>query len=307
MYSNFQNFRRVIRPLIGAHVAHRITRCDENDESIFNLSDSFGEVVDGTRKRLPRVKISLNGTSVPSGNEVASGRQHDERLMMRSRAKVHGDKLWPVYNLEEVRAMADQNIDMPSEESPRERIVVSYSDGVFDVTHFECKHPGGQDLIRGASGGSLEHFWSLYQVHYKPSVQNILEKYRVGVLHPDDRVKITDLEDPYINEPDRDPSLIVLQEKPYFDETPLAKLADSYYTPNSLLKKLLSNGCSKVDFSLRLPKMFSKIKNLNLFLESSKTLILYSLGYTYEIISPPRLLRQMKHWRMKLKSAFLPS
>ena len=73
----------------------------------------------------------------------------------------------------------------------------------------------------------------MYQVHHKESVQTILEKYRIGVLHVDDR--ISNVEDPYDNEPARHPSAKVLQAKPYFDEIPLSKLADDYYTPNELV------------------------------------------------------------------------
>lgn len=219
---NFQRAGRVLRPLVSAHVAQRAVRCEESrcetrceDGSHYSYLGS--KAVGDSKKRLPRLNVSYEGRTKPTN-------AHKARDMMKAPSKVHGNKLFPVYSLDEVRQMADTN---------QERIVLAYQDGVFDVTNFECKHPGGQDLIRGASGGLLEDFWSMYQVHHKNSVQNILEKYRIGVLHVDDR--ISNVEDPYDNEPARHPSAKVLQAKPYFDEIPLSKLADDYYTPNELV------------------------------------------------------------------------
>ena len=66
------------------------------------------------------------------------------------------------------------------------RIWVSYKGGVYDITKFVEKHPGG-DKILMAAGGQLEPFWDLFAVHKRKDVFDTLEKYRIGNLSPEDR------------------------------------------------------------------------------------------------------------------------
>lgn len=58
-------------------------------------------------------------------------------------------------------------------------IWVTYANGVYDITKFVDKHPGG-DKILMAAGGALEPFWLLYAVHNQESVLQLLEEYRIG-------------------------------------------------------------------------------------------------------------------------------
>ena len=49
-----------------------------------------------------------------------------------------------------------------------------------------------------AAGGFMEPFWEMYAFHKHDNVIHILNKYKVGVLHPDDVLKpdqIPDLSD----------------------------------------------------------------------------------------------------------------
>lgn len=56
---------------------------------------------------------------------------------------------------------------------------VSYQNGVYDITEFLDKHPGG-DQITMSSGKAVEGFWMYSKLHYAPHVLELLEKYRIG-------------------------------------------------------------------------------------------------------------------------------
>ncbi|CEM13750.1 unnamed protein product [Vitrella brassicaformis CCMP3155] len=119
------------------------------------------------------------------------------------------------------------------------RIWVSYKDGVYDITGFIDKHPGGARRISLAAGGSIEPFWAMYQQHNKPEILEMLEEYRIGnYLRPADSPSVDDLrttaDDPYRNEPSRHPALNVVSERPFNAETPVALLADHFITPNEV-------------------------------------------------------------------------
>lgn len=65
----------------------------------------------------------------------------------------------PTYTAEEVAAHDCQD----------KRIWVCFKSGVYDITDFVPKHPGG-DKILMAAGGSLEPFWELFAVHKSAQV-----------------------------------------------------------------------------------------------------------------------------------------
>lgn len=54
--------------------------------------------------------------------------------------------------------------EVASHDTCEKRIWVCYKSGVYDITDFISKHPGG-DKIMMAAGGSLEPFWELFAVH----------------------------------------------------------------------------------------------------------------------------------------------
>lgn len=51
------------------------------------------------------------------------------------------------------------------------------------------EHPGGEDLIALAAGGSLEFYWHKYPFHRNDDVVQILENMRIGNLEKQDRCK----------------------------------------------------------------------------------------------------------------------
>lgn len=51
-----------------------------------------------------------------------------------------------------------------------DRVWVTFRDGVYDITDFIDKHPGGENILLGA-GGAVDPFWDIYGVHKKKEVR----------------------------------------------------------------------------------------------------------------------------------------
>lgn len=115
-------------------------------------------------------------------------------------------------------------------DSKDKRIWVTFKSGVYDITDFIDKHPGG-DKILMAAGGSLEPFWALYALHKRRDVFEILESHRIGNLAPEDRAESSDANDHWSNEPKRHPALTVRSKQPFNAESPPEILADAFVTP----------------------------------------------------------------------------
>ncbi|XP_065350940.1 sulfite oxidase isoform X2 [Cloeon dipterum] len=131
----------------------------------------------------------------------------------------------PFYSLDEVRAHDDNE----------KRIWVTYKQGVYDITDFIPKHPGGGEKILMAAGASVDPFWASYGVHKNADILKMLETYRIGNLSEEDsKVSLHNVVDPYDSDPRRHPALQPRSLKPYNAETPLKILADNFFTPNDL-------------------------------------------------------------------------
>lgn len=71
---------------------------------------------------------------------------------------------------------------------------MAYKDGVYDVTDYVKRHPGGTSFIMLAAGSYIEPFMSFYDFHDRSQeFHEALDKYRIGELHPDDRLKEEDI------------------------------------------------------------------------------------------------------------------
>eukprot|EP00062_Callorhinchus_milii_P026266 gi/632988182/ref/XP_007882966.1/ PREDICTED: sulfite oxidase, mitochondrial [Callorhinchus milii] len=135
-----------------------------------------------------------------------------------------GGKTLPVYTREEVSR----------HKTSAERIWVTYRNGVYDITDFVDKHPGGNKILL-AAGSALEPFWALYSVHNQEHVYEILAEYQIGELSAEEQaLGPVDEADPYANDPTRHPVLRVNSQKPFNAEPPGMLLADKYITPSEL-------------------------------------------------------------------------
>lgn len=88
---------------------------------------------------------------------------------------------------------------------------------------------------------AVDPFWRAYPQHMHQNVQDLLPRYRIGTLHPDDVARAEAREvadpstDPYANDPVRTPVFITRCEKPFNGEPPPQLLGDNYVTPTELL------------------------------------------------------------------------
>ena len=133
----------------------------------------------------------------------------------------------PCYSLDEVKKHKDTS----------SRIWVTYGDGVYDITDFVEQHPGGDEKIMLAAGGSLEPFWAVFAAHNTDEVRHILEEWRIGNVDPADREKMKaekHKEGPYANDPERTPILKINTKEPFNAETPTVLLNTEFITPNNL-------------------------------------------------------------------------
>ena len=121
-----------------------------------------------------------------------------------------------------------------------ESVWVIFRDGVYDITEFVHKHPGGAQKIMLGAGKSIEPFWRLYGQHLSlPHISHMLEEMRIGNLAETDRLKEAAddaLTNPYRidHQIDRHPGLVFVSKEPANAETSPDLLVDSFLTPNEL-------------------------------------------------------------------------
>jgi sulfite oxidase len=100
----------------------------------------------------------------------------------------------PTYTISEV-SKHDNNQD---------GIWVAYKEGVYNITDFVNKHPGGQNMIMMAAGSYIDPFWKIFANHNSKETLKLLESMRIGNLNSTDVYKKTeDTNDPYALEPKR--------------------------------------------------------------------------------------------------------
>ncbi|XP_011256952.2 probable sulfite oxidase, mitochondrial isoform X2 [Camponotus floridanus] len=114
-------------------------------------------------------------------------------------------------------------------------IWVTFRQGVYDITEFVDKHPGGSSKILMAAGGSIDPFWSIFANHNTPEIYSLLESMRIGNISEEDaKSNKNDLYDAYANEPTRHKALIINGHKPFCAEPPSSMLVESFITPVDL-------------------------------------------------------------------------
>ena len=107
---------------------------------------------------------------------------------------------------------------------------------VYDITDWMASHPGGNLILR-AAGGSVESYFDMFSIHKKQVVYDILDGFLIGHVDPQDlvdgRIPVEKIDDPFIQDPERDPRLIVHNDKPMNAEPPTSLLS-TFLTPNNL-------------------------------------------------------------------------
>ena len=137
----------------------------------------------------------------------------------------------PSFSRKQVSEHADKN----------KSVWVTYKEGVYDVTDFVSKHPGGEKILLGA-GKAVDPFWRLYAQHtHLPHISHLMEEMRIGNLDEADVVVGTQQGDDESTDPyrvdssiERHPGLVFITERPANAEVPPSLLCDSFLTPNEL-------------------------------------------------------------------------
>jgi sulfite oxidase len=176
----------------------------------------------------------------------------------------------PEFTVEEIAAHNSYSAKAAKGGKPNS-VWVQYKAGVYDITEFIMKHPGGDKRIMLAAGGSIEKFWNIYTQHQDDAVRTILEGYRIGNVKGYVAASAASMstEELWKNEPKRAAGLEVLNQRPFNAQTPEAIL-DQFLTPNELFfvrnhmpvpdirvddKK--SNFCLQIDGEGLVPHCFS--------------------------------------------------
>ncbi|XP_041373957.1 sulfite oxidase-like [Gigantopelta aegis] len=126
-----------------------------------------------------------------------------------------------------------KNEELAKHKTKDKGIWVSYKHGVYDVTDFVKEHPGGNKILL-AAGADIAPYWDLYGVHKEPNVVKMLEKYRIGNIETVFVTNKMDKDDPYKNDPKRNPLLVPASSKPFNAESPTPFLAEAFLTSNDL-------------------------------------------------------------------------
>lgn len=114
-------------------------------------------------------------------------------------------------------------------------IWVTFRRGVYDITDFVGKHPGGPSKIIMAAGGSIEPFWTIFANHNRDEIYELLETMRIGNISEKDVIfDASSDNDPYSREPIRHKALKVNGHKPFCAEPPPSLLIESFVTPVEL-------------------------------------------------------------------------
>ena len=138
----------------------------------------------------------------------------------------------PSYSFEEIKKHRTKN----------ESVWVTYQEGVYDVTEFVAKHPGGEKILLGA-GGPVDAYWRLYGQHLAlPHISHMMEDMRIGNIDPIEyaaaqAAKSSDGEtDPYRTDKsiDRHPGLVFITQQPANAEAPPSLLCETFLTPNEI-------------------------------------------------------------------------
>src|SRR5450432_1547139 len=100
--------------------------------------------------------------------------------------------------------------ELKQHDATSDRPWVTKGRSVYDITDWVGAHPGGEVILR-AAGGSIDPYWDIFTIHKRQDVYDILEQYLIGEIDPVDlvngQVPVEDIEDPFANDPTRDPRL----------------------------------------------------------------------------------------------------
>ncbi|XP_076758471.1 sulfite oxidase [Xylocopa sonorina] len=125
--------------------------------------------------------------------------------------------------------------EVSKHDNKESHVWVTFRRGVYDITDFIDKHPGGSSKIIMAAGSSIEPFWAIFANHNRPEIYELLETMRIGNISEVDAISnVINENDPYSREPIRHKALKINGQKPFCAEPPSSLLIESFITPAEL-------------------------------------------------------------------------
>ena len=160
----------------------------------------------------------------------------------------------------------------------KDRIWVTFRDGVYDITDFVVMHPGGAKRIMLAAGGAVDPFWNIYQQHLAKDtaafIAGTLREMRIGnfVRSPEDDSDDASIDDPFRDEPTARSSVLRVHTQKSFNAEPPKELLETYITPTDLFYVRHHHPVPVVDDSYRLKIGGLGCRDLELSLRDLKSL-----------------------------------
>lgn len=157
---------------------------------------------------------------------------------------------------------------------------VTREGGVYDVTPFMEAHPGGSARIEMVNGSDLSAYWSVYDLHMRPHILQLIEEYRVGNLPPEETARAKkeaegEFSSYYTDDPARPRAaagdLRIASTHPWNHEPLLHHLTESYFTPNDLFFVRNHNSVPNID-----------VEEWALQIEANPECGLQQVSFTYE-------------------------
>ena len=79
---------------------------------------------------------------------------------------------------EKTSVREETNLNLPLRtNSKKERIIITYKGGNYDITDFIKKHPGGKEVLKENNGKNIEQ--QMLDAGHSDNAYNIIEKYKI--------------------------------------------------------------------------------------------------------------------------------
>lgn len=221
------SLRHLQRPRVTASRPTLASSLPHSPRSVHTINETPGS----RPKRAFQTGALLVGTSLFSLLAVFVRESSNQEKETVEKAAASDDTREPLslprYRLSEVR--------QHNATSPEPWVV--YEDKVYNITDWVSAHPGG-DVILRAAGQSIDPYWAIFSIHKQAHVRDILDGYLIGFVNIGDLVNGQPpkdaIQDPFEEDPARDPRLTRHTAKPCNAEPPNQELDEDFLTPNEL-------------------------------------------------------------------------
>ncbi|XP_011498053.1 PREDICTED: probable sulfite oxidase, mitochondrial [Ceratosolen solmsi marchali] len=226
-FKSYWEHQYFVSKRIKSSTINLVKYCSSNDHK-----DNSSQNKRNTHRTCILIGLTLTGAVffVSHLSEKKNIFQTDNILSQLKKKFVRNDtsiemKNLPTYTINEVN----------KHDNIQDGIWIAYKEGVYNITNFVSKHPGGQNMILMAAGSYIDPFWKIFANHNNKETLKILESMRIGNLNSADVYKkIENSYNPYALEPKRSKVLKVNGKQPFCAEPPAPLLIENFITPSDI-------------------------------------------------------------------------